>query len=502
MRSRSLPTLGAYSGQSHSKKILYASQANSESLSDNNDNDNETNDNNSIIEKLKLNDNNSNNLFEQMKYNWKNSCEDLKKKPLSYIMIPIVAACVGYITNYVGVKMLFYPVEWTGISILRFPQEPFGWLGWQGIVPAKRYRMAEKMVDVTITKLLDVGEIFRRLDPKRIAKIIEPDVRSKVLGGFSLPFINRFFLNKSCKEVVNRASEVVNIRQLVVSGLATNPTTLSDFFQNVGRKELRFLVNSGFGVGFVLGLFQMVQWMVYPKGWTLPAGGAVVGYITNWIALKWIFEPLDPTRVGPFILQGMFLKRQNEVAEDFSRYIAKNTLCSKRVWADILNGESTSHFTKMVASKLPLPIGQVKDIVSHLRTSIGNGMSHPLHDYSDAVLKLRQTLEFKMKMMSSREFEQVLHPIFKEDEFTLILAGALLGAAAGGIQWWQNDKIDDWVNKLSTSFSAWRAQKRQKVNDNIKDFKKNIEDIGRSSNDNNDNNDNDDVASHSPALNI
>ena len=42
-------------------------------------------------------------------------------------------------------------------------------------------------------------------------------------------------------------------------------------------------------------------------------GGALVGYVTNWIALKWIFEPLNPLVLGPFILQGMFLKRQKEV---------------------------------------------------------------------------------------------------------------------------------------------------------------------------------------------
>eukprot|EP00854_Cymbomonas_tetramitiformis_P033711 gene33711-43405_t len=39
-----------------------------------------------------------------------------------------------------------------------------------------------------------------------------------------------------------------------------------------------------------------------------------------------------------------------------------------------------------------------------------------------------------MKLMSASEFEQVLHPIFQEDEFTLIVAGAFLGALAGFIQ--------------------------------------------------------------------
>jgi hypothetical protein len=36
--------------------------------------------------------------------------------------------------------------------------------------------------------------------------------------------------------------------------------------------------------------------------------------------------------------------------------------------------------------------------------------------------------------MTSAKFERVLHPIFEEDELTLILAGGFLGFAAGLIQ--------------------------------------------------------------------
>ena len=56
-------------------------------------------------------------------------------------------------------------------------------------------------------------------------------------------------------------------------------------------------MESGTYFGFLLGIVQMLQWAVYPASWTLPVGGAVVGYITNWIALKYIFEPLEPTKV-------------------------------------------------------------------------------------------------------------------------------------------------------------------------------------------------------------
>jgi uncharacterized membrane protein YheB (UPF0754 family) len=43
-----------------------------------------------------------------------------------------------------------------------------------------------------------------------------------------------------------------------------------------------------------------MQLMIFPQNWTLPIGGAVVGFLTNWIALKGIFEPINPVRLGPF----------------------------------------------------------------------------------------------------------------------------------------------------------------------------------------------------------
>ena len=31
---------------------------------------------------------------------------------LQYVSIPIIAGAVGNVTNYVGVNMLFYPIDW------------------------------------------------------------------------------------------------------------------------------------------------------------------------------------------------------------------------------------------------------------------------------------------------------------------------------------------------------------------------------------------------------
>ena len=49
-------------------------------------------------------------------------------------------------------------------------------------------------------------------------------------------------------------------------------------------------------------------------------------------------------------------------------------------------------------------------------------------------LDLEETLKQKMQQLSGQEFEGVLHPVFQEDELTLILVGAFLGMVAGFAQ--------------------------------------------------------------------
>ena len=52
----------------------------------------------------------------------------------------------------------------------------------------------------------------------------------------------------------------------------------------------------------------------------------------------------------------------------------------------------------------------------------------------DEALDLEETLKQKMQQLSGQEFEGVLHPVFQEDELTLILVGAFLGMVAGFAQ--------------------------------------------------------------------
>ena len=53
---------------------------------------------------------------------------------LGLLSIPLISALVGWCTNFLALRMMFYPIEFVGINPI--------W-GWQGLIPAKRQDMAE-----------------------------------------------------------------------------------------------------------------------------------------------------------------------------------------------------------------------------------------------------------------------------------------------------------------------------------------------------------------------
>ena len=77
-----------------------------------------------------------------------------------YASIPVVAGLVGWGTNWAAIELTFKPLRFIGIR-------PF--LGWQGIIPSKAARMASIFVDSTMIKLGTLPELFQQMEPDVIA---------------------------------------------------------------------------------------------------------------------------------------------------------------------------------------------------------------------------------------------------------------------------------------------------------------------------------------------
>eukprot|EP00568_Trieres_chinensis_P014596 CAMPEP_0183329326 /NCGR_PEP_ID=MMETSP0160_2-20130417/84737_1 /TAXON_ID=2839 ORGANISM="Odontella Sinensis, Strain Grunow 1884" /NCGR_SAMPLE_ID=MMETSP0160_2 /ASSEMBLY_ACC=CAM_ASM_000250 /LENGTH=409 /DNA_ID=CAMNT_0025497515 /DNA_START=34 /DNA_END=1263 /DNA_ORIENTATION=+ len=393
--------------------------------------------------------------------------------------MPFMAGVVGWATNVLALEMTFKPIEFMGIELFRIRDQPWGLFGWQGIIPTKAEKMASICFDLMTTKLLDVREIFHRLDPKKFGEVMEDgllllmdgivdevartympkaweklpkDVKDEIV--IAMDRASGTFLEKFMYDMREHVDDVLDIKNMTVSACVENKPLVNKIFQECGDKEFAFIKRSGFYFGFLFGCVQMVIWFFYNASWILPVFGFLVGWCTNYLALKVIFRPLEPTKVGPFTVQGIFLKRQREVSETFARVNCVEILHTRAIWDAILTGPLSPNFYAMLRAHSIVftedMVGKLKPVAvaamgaakfSRMKEDIAAKIAERLptiidqsYEYMTEALDMERTIREKMQELSPAEFEGVLHPAFEEDEITLIFVGGVLGCIVGVIQ--------------------------------------------------------------------
>lgn len=386
---------------------------------------------------------------------------------LSLLSIPLISAIVGWATNYLAVKMMFYPIEFVGIRPI---------FGWQGLIPAKRRQMAEIEVELVLGKLLSVEELANRLDPDALTEAIERRLKQvvrKVINDVmtesapqlwaALPVQGKNLVyqriendipnvvHKMVEDFQNNINEILDIKELVVEQLVNSPELINEIFLTAGDKEFPFIVRSGFYFGFLFGLPTMVLWYFFQAWWLLPLGGLLVGYATNWIAIKIIFEPKNPIRLGPVTIQGMFLKRQKEVSEVYSAIIEQKLITPKNITHIILHGSGSAQLLELIELHVNDAIERYVAVAQpYFALGVGSDNYHRMkslavkqifensdkyllyaYDYANSALRIGEDLSERMQELSAVEFEGVLRPAYQQDEWKLIVVGAILGGLAG-----------------------------------------------------------------------
>ena len=384
-----------------------------------------------------------------------------------YASIPITSSFVGWFTNWVAIKMTFYPLEFMGLF------RPFGW---QGIIPSKSRQMGEKAVDLIASKLLKVEEVFDRIEPKIVSQEMKKQLTSfsknvideameteaRLVWEATPQFAKELIYTKTqielpriteamMKDIKNNIHDLFDLKQMVAEHLDKDKKLLNEIFLKCGEKEFRFIEYSGFYFGFLLGVPQMILWYFYPHWLVLPLAGIVVGYMTNWLALKMIFEPSEPLKIGSLHIQGLFLKRQNEVSNIYAKLVTERILTSEKIFERIVTGPNSYLFEQLAhrhvkqtidntlgISKIALQaIGgtnryvRLKEIAAQRFIEDALRLIKPIYGYTDQVMQIKNSLQDKMSKLSSKEFEGFLRPIFQEDEWKLVLLGAILGGLVG-----------------------------------------------------------------------
>jgi uncharacterized membrane protein YheB (UPF0754 family) len=385
------------------------------------------------------------------------------------LLIPFISGLVGWFTNVVAIKMMFYPVEFVGIP-------PY--LGWQGVIPANALRLAKISNTLITQKLLSLRQLFDETFSAdsftgKLGAVID-DVTEQVIDEVANKHAKAmwdnagtFMQNKVRERVraevieVSRAiamdmaddiDNIMDIEKTVLEAMDRHKALMGEMFYEVGRKEFKFIERSGLYFGFLFGIFQMIIWVLYPAPWILPAAGFCVGYLTNWIAIRLVFAPREPTKIGPMTIQGLFHKRQNEVAEAFGRTVATRVLNADNIVNTVMKSDGATRMNEIVEqhvgeliakyeahpmARLVLPERKRPALRVELLERIKTEWPKPggfFHTFAGESVDLQGELERRMKALDRESYEGVLRPAFQQDEWKLIAAGAVLGTIAGVLQ--------------------------------------------------------------------
>ena len=86
-----------------------------------------------------------------------------------------------------------------------------------------------------------------------------------------------------------------------------------------------------------------------------PLIGAGIGYITNWIAVKMMFRPLNPVKVGKFTLPftpGIIPKNKERLAEAIGDSISNNLLTEETLKNTLLSDSIKSQIREKLTKFL------------------------------------------------------------------------------------------------------------------------------------------------------
>ena len=385
--------------------------------------------------------------------------------PLVFL-IPFISGFIGWFTNWLAVKATLYPVEFVGIPPL---------LGWQGVVPKNTEELAKNFSGLLCDKLVDIEKIFSDIshDSDKIAEVVE-DVSQQIVHEFATrlapdkwerarPKLRAYIddlvrrnVRVVTEEILQRmgreAPDFIDIDGIVRESMLEDRALLGRVMVEIAGPEFTFIEMSGLWFGGLFGLVQMLVWIAYPAAWVLPAAGFFVGAATNWLALNLIFEPREPKKIGPYTFQGLFIKRQNEVAEKFAEVISDRVLNADNLVAHLTEGPSREPVMAIVEEQVEASMAEYErdamvgmlvtkeklaegkaDLMERVRTA-DMAESGPVQAFADQSHRIRAQIRDNLAKLDSEEFGGVLRPVFQKDEWKLVLAGGLIGIAIGVLQ--------------------------------------------------------------------
>ncbi|MEX6518621.1 DUF445 domain-containing protein [Fusobacterium animalis] len=143
------------------------------------------------------------------------------------IMI-FISATIGWITNWVAIKMLFRPHKEINFGLFKI----------QGLIPKRRAEIGSGIANIIQNELISVKDVISNIDREEfskrldssIDKVLEKNLKAKVKEKF--PVLQMFFTDRMAKDVSNTIKDII----------MENQEKIFEIFSNYAEENINFEV--------------------------------------------------------------------------------------------------------------------------------------------------------------------------------------------------------------------------------------------------------------------
>lgn len=195
-----------------------------------------------------------------------------------YALIPIISGIIGWFTNWVAIRLFFWPREPVQVPLS----------GWQvqGLLPKRRAELASRLGEVIERELIDAQDLVTQLDTPEIRDTLTRSILAAVerrvhnqLPPFVPPGIKeaiirylhravreemRHFFDASLPDLAGEMGSQVDVAGLVEERINSfDLDRLEELVNSIASRELVFIQLVGGVVGLVIGLVQVLMLAVF-----------------------------------------------------------------------------------------------------------------------------------------------------------------------------------------------------------------------------------------------
>ncbi|WP_182376235.1 DUF445 family protein [Nocardioides sp. WS12] len=401
---------------------------------------------------------------------WPEIQADFSANWIIYASMPLVAAFIGYVTKLLALQMLYRPLEFRGI----------GFLGWQGLVPRRAGKVAATTIELLTENLLKPEELLDKVDAAEAVEelrgpltdaidIVVRDLAEQLRPGLwdSLPEAGRRAItarvHQQAPKIVDNLlaemradlSQFLDLQFLAVTILVKNKDQLNDLIRSVASDAMTFVRRSGIVFGFAIGFVQLACWAYFHNPWIMPAFGFLVGFVSDYVALNMLFRPMEQKRfLGLFPFQGVLHAKRDKITRGYARILATDIFAPEVIFEAVLHGPTADRLFSAIEREISRSIDAQSGFAQPLvRLAVGTQRYRAAKDavvervialipdtmaqatgYAERTFDVENLIVDKMSQLTPEQYESIMRPVFKDDEWLMISVGAVLGGIVGEIQ--------------------------------------------------------------------